>query len=73
MEENTNQEPDIVSIKPKKAKRKHKFLKFIIGLIIVVAATALTANFALPGLITPRDLGVKYLSLIHISEPTRPY
>ncbi|MEI6229046.1 MAG: hypothetical protein WCP11_03440 [Candidatus Saccharibacteria bacterium] len=62
MEENTNQEPETANIKPQKAKRKHKLLKFIVGLVIVITAILLTANFALPGLITAKDLGVKYSS-----------
>lgn len=62
MDENINQEPDMVNTKPQKVKNKHRFLKFIIGLIITIAAILLTANFALPGLITARDLGVKYSS-----------
>jgi hypothetical protein len=62
MEETINQEPNITNANPQKAKRKHKFLKFIIGLIIIIAAILLTVNFAFPGLITTRDLGVKYSS-----------
>jgi len=67
MEENIDQEPNITDVKPQKAKCKHKLLKFIIGLVIVITAVLLTANFALPGLITPRDLGVKYSSSDHDS------
>ena len=62
MEENINQELDPVNTQPQKAKKKHRFLKFIIVLLITIAAILLTANFALPGLITTRDLGVKYTS-----------
>lgn len=62
MEEEIKQEPDTVNAKPQKAKRKRKLLKFIIGLIIVIAATTITANFALPGFITAKDLGVRYSS-----------
>ncbi len=61
MDENTTSinetliNPDVI-----KHKKKHRFLKFLLGLVLFIAIVIFSLNMALPGLITTRDLGVKY-------------
>lgn len=47
-------------LKPLKPKKRHRILKFIIGFLIFIAIGLFALNIAFPGLITTRDLGVKY-------------
>lgn len=43
-----------------KPKKRHRFIKFLISFVIIIAIAVLSLNHFVPGLLTTKDLGVKY-------------
>lgn len=61
-EENISTQPiaNQVIDNPKPIKKKHKFLKFLIIFIILIASVGLLVGFLLPGLLWTKGLGIEY-------------